>query len=208
MNEEENYSYSSLIWYTQRALWQEIVPYFRGVAVEWKNDIIVLYFYIDGEISQELHDDCTSIGAEVIACYIKAKITEEIVRLDYPHLLPKHQHWVYRRKENLVESVEEENRDADQNLNYMALKATLGKISPQVRGIFFDRSNNQNKFLVYVDGSVQKQCIEDCEKIVDCFKRYSQKRATYETFRLDAPARLHSFPGWLDCIYLRKEGVV
>lgn len=90
---------SDLILNTSKALLGEIEARFRGVAVEWQNDIINVFFYIDGEIDQDLEDNCTSIGAEIVACYVDVGIEEKIIRIDFPKKLPVHLNWVYKRKE-------------------------------------------------------------------------------------------------------------
>ena len=48
-----------LILSTSRALIGEVSPCLRGVAVEVKENDIVVYFYNDGEITEALHDDYT-----------------------------------------------------------------------------------------------------------------------------------------------------
>ena len=84
---------------SQRALLNEVVPSLRGVAVDWDNNTIVMYFYNDGEISDELWNDYSCIGTEVVSNFSDAHISEKIIRLDYPSKLPDHRFWVYRRKE-------------------------------------------------------------------------------------------------------------
>jgi hypothetical protein len=55
----------------QRALLGEIVPSLRGVAVEWNNHTILVYFYNDGEILPELWNDYSCIGTEVVASLVQ-----------------------------------------------------------------------------------------------------------------------------------------
>lgn len=83
----------------QAALLGEIVPSLRGVAVDWIDNTILVYFYHDGAMSEELQNDYSSIGTEIVANYSDADIDEKIIRLDYPHKLPEHNYWTYRRKE-------------------------------------------------------------------------------------------------------------
>ena len=83
----------------QRALLGEVVPSLRGVAVEWNNHTILIYFYNDGEVLPELWNDYSCIGTEVVASFSTAYIKEKIIRLDYPNKLPEHKYWAYRRKE-------------------------------------------------------------------------------------------------------------
>ena len=84
---------------TQRALLGEVVSSLRGVAVDWNNNTILVYFYNDGEISDKLKYNYNCIAAEVVASFCEAHINEKINRLDYPNELPKHKFWAYIRKE-------------------------------------------------------------------------------------------------------------
>ncbi len=101
----ETHSYSEVLHSLKRALKREIVPAFRGIAVEWKKetifsqDMILLFFYIDGPISEDLRDLCGTIGAEVISDFCEGGIQENIIRHDAPSPLPEHTFWVYKRKE-------------------------------------------------------------------------------------------------------------
>ena len=101
MNNLNEETYYFLLSATRKALIGEIQPCFRGVAVEWLDNTVQLFFYIDGEISEKLRDDCSSLGAEVVASFSRAKIREHIIRLDYPAPLPKRKYWIFRRYENL-----------------------------------------------------------------------------------------------------------
>jgi hypothetical protein len=96
---KDSHSYCDLKLAAQRGLLYEVGPSLRGVAVQWIDNTIVIYFYNDGEITENLHDDFISVGTSVVANYYEALIDEKIIRLDYPKPLPSHEHWVYRRKE-------------------------------------------------------------------------------------------------------------
>lgn len=76
----------------------EYFPSLRGLAVDWEDNTIVMYFYNNGEISDELENDYRCVGTEVVAQYSDAYIQEEIVRLDFPKPLPKHEYWAYKKK--------------------------------------------------------------------------------------------------------------
>lgn len=89
----------SLLLATQRALLGEVVPSLRGVAVEWSDTIINMYFYNDGVISNVLENDFSCVGTEVVANFVDAHITEHCIRLDYPNKMPTHTYWAYKRKE-------------------------------------------------------------------------------------------------------------
>ena len=90
----------SLLLSAQRALLGIVTPVLRGVAVEWNGEDIIIYFYNDGQISEELEDDYMCVGSEIISDFTSGIIDEKIVRLDLPAPLPKHDLWAYRRKES------------------------------------------------------------------------------------------------------------
>ena len=92
--------YSHLKLSVQRALLGEIVPSMRGVAIDYDGPDIIVYFYNDGEIDDDLHDNFTSIGAEIIADFPTMIIDEKILNIPFPQALPSHSHWAYLRKEN------------------------------------------------------------------------------------------------------------
>lgn len=100
--ENNSQKYTNLMLVAQSALLGEVVISLRGVAVDWDNNTIIIYFYNDGEISPKLENDYISIGTEIVANYSEADIDEQIIRLDYPAQLPDHKFWVYRRKEQNI----------------------------------------------------------------------------------------------------------
>jgi hypothetical protein len=99
MSDDDQYTYATLLIAAQQALLGEIDLSVRGVAVEWREKMIYVYFYNDGDVSDDLHDNFTTIGAEIVAQFTDAGIIEKIKRWDYPKRLPDHEYWVYKRKE-------------------------------------------------------------------------------------------------------------
>jgi|ERR1700722_10599254 len=99
-NFNEHFSrYSYLKLSAQGALLGEVIPSLRGVAVGWSDKTILLYFYNDGKITDEIFDCFSEIGTEIISDFSDALINDHIIRLDYPQPLPFHEHWVFKRKE-------------------------------------------------------------------------------------------------------------
>ncbi len=78
---------------------EEPFPSLRGIAVDWIDNTIQIYFYNDGEILAELENDYSCIGTELVAHYGQSHIHEEMIRLDYPTPLPSHPYWAFRRQE-------------------------------------------------------------------------------------------------------------
>lgn len=99
MKQEDDYSIGELMVHLYQELLGEVVPSLRGVAVEWKHNFIVIYFYHDGPLNDQIYDHYGSIATEVIAHYANAVLDERVISLSYPAQLKNHQHWVYKRKE-------------------------------------------------------------------------------------------------------------
>jgi hypothetical protein len=91
--------HKGLVGATEMIMATEHFPSLRGIAVDWEDNTIVMCFYNDGEISEELENDYRCVGTEVVAQYSDAYIHEEIMRVDSPQSLPQHKYWAYKRKE-------------------------------------------------------------------------------------------------------------
>jgi hypothetical protein len=84
----------------QKALLGAVIPSLRAIAVEWSGENIIVHFYHDGKLSDDIEDHYMCIGTEIVADFESAMIDEKIIRLDHPKLLPKHDHWIYHRSES------------------------------------------------------------------------------------------------------------
>lgn len=84
----------------QKALLGRVFPTLRGVAVEWTDSTVRIWAYIDGPIHPDDEDELSTVVEKVeddLGMDIVVDFT--FLRLDYPNLLPTHQHWVYCRQE-------------------------------------------------------------------------------------------------------------
>lgn len=98
MNKE--IKYRDLLLSVQGALLGEVVGTLRGVAVEIRNNEIMVYYYNDGEVSDDLYDDFTSIGTEIMADFTPpVTVDEKIINLPKSEPLPDHDFWAFLRKE-------------------------------------------------------------------------------------------------------------
>ncbi|MDE3046173.1 MAG: hypothetical protein KGJ02_05975 [Verrucomicrobiota bacterium] len=84
-----------------RALWGEVAPALRAAKVSWDEETVHLYFYYDGEISEEDHESAECVATEFIAEYPEYKLEVHILRLDYPNSIPEEGKLVYYRREQL-----------------------------------------------------------------------------------------------------------
>jgi len=83
-----------------RALWGEVSPALRSVRIKWDNEIVDLYFYYDGEISEEDNESAECIATEFIAGYPEYKLEVHILRWDYPKSIPEEGEPIYYRRES------------------------------------------------------------------------------------------------------------
>jgi len=85
-----------------RALWGEVAPTLRAAKIKWNEKTVHLYFYYDGEISEEDHESAECVATEVIADFPEHKLEIDILRWDYPKPVPQEglETVYYRRESN------------------------------------------------------------------------------------------------------------
>ena len=90
----------SAIFYACRALWGEVSPALRAMAIDWDEKFIYLFFYYDGEISEEDIESAECACTEIIADFWEHyEFDLQILRLDAPQKIPERGCMVYRRRE-------------------------------------------------------------------------------------------------------------
>jgi hypothetical protein len=92
-------SYAKLA--AQNALLGAVVHELRAVSIdiELKTKKFSVYFYYDGEISDELFDLASVAITEMSADLSEYELDDHIERLDFPDKIPIRGHLVYLRKE-------------------------------------------------------------------------------------------------------------
>ena len=94
----------------QVGLLGNVFPELRAVSVDSKENLIQVYFYVDGEISDEQRECCECVLDDIIADFFLTKKYDEkgllefeypVIRLDAPKKPPLVGHWVYYRYEPL-----------------------------------------------------------------------------------------------------------
>lgn len=94
---------------TQQGLLGNIFPTLRAVCVESKENLILISFYYDGEISDDDKECCESTLDEIFAdCSYGPgmKFETYILRLDFPKKMPLIGHWVFYRQEDSSQYVD------------------------------------------------------------------------------------------------------
>lgn len=86
-----------------RALIGEVFSQLRAAKIQWDDETVSLFFYYDGEISEENQESLECVATEVIADFSYHKLEVNINRCDYPICIPQSEEsniaLVYRRKE-------------------------------------------------------------------------------------------------------------
>lgn len=84
-----------------RALLGEVSPNLRKATIKWDNKKIHLYFYYDGEISEDDNESAEFVLTEVIADFPKYEFGIDILRCDYPQKPPEDEgEIIYFRRES------------------------------------------------------------------------------------------------------------
>jgi len=71
------------------ALSGAVSPALRAAKIAWDEKSVHLYFYYDGEISEEDHESAECVATEVIADFPEHELEIDILRWDYPKPIPQ-----------------------------------------------------------------------------------------------------------------------
>lgn len=80
-----------------------VFPRLRAVCVDSQENLVIVCFYCDGEISDDEKECCESTLDEIFASCSQVSTIEfetPIIQLDYPKKMPLIGHWVFYRKED------------------------------------------------------------------------------------------------------------
>jgi hypothetical protein len=89
-----------------RALWGIVTPTLRAVCVSHKENILFAYFYYDGEISEHDRELAEDTMGEFTSDFSRdehgrrIEFVYDIIRCDYPSIMPLKGKWVYYRYES------------------------------------------------------------------------------------------------------------
>jgi hypothetical protein len=80
----------------------EVSHSLRAVRIKWGEKTIYLYFFYDGEISEEDCESAECIATEVISNFSEHTLEVNILRWDHPKQIPNEGELVYKRREPRV----------------------------------------------------------------------------------------------------------
>jgi hypothetical protein len=87
----------------QRALWDQVTPELRGVAVSWAEALVAARFLYDLPITDDLEGLVGEVETEVLTDFapdVRSVFRTEHLPSPLPRTLLSGEAWVYLRKEN------------------------------------------------------------------------------------------------------------
>lgn len=200
-----------------RALLTEVVPALRAASIKWDDKIIKLFFYYDGEISENEIDSISCVSAEVISDYPEHQLEEDsILRVDYPQQILYEGDLVYYRKELMT----------DLQRSFLLTKCFLckglcfdccvekflilnralwGRVSPQLRMVNVYWNDPKGRLVFYYDGEISEEDRQLSEAVRQEFLEY------YPNYELELDIIRLDCPLWLPqdetgrTLFLRRE---
>jgi len=196
-----------------RALWVEVSPLLRAALISWNDEEIHLFFYYDGEISEEDNDSAECAATEVIAGYPEYALEIDILRWDAPKPIPQTGELVYHRREKseVLLSIPQVKDFIDQPLRIRIILSTIfaliNEVSPFLRQLEV-YSDDNILLCFYYDGPISE---EDANSVENVRSRVMRDHPSHEVkvsvLQWDYPKRLPQVVGEKapSCIYARKE---
>lgn len=147
----------------QSSLINAVTPQLRAVTVDIDDRLILRFFY-DGEVTEELADVASLVGTEVNhPDYLNS---EHILRLDFPQEVPIQGKLAFLRKEPVLPKFTRENRSfLLKEIPPLAVlrldmqEALLGKVTPDLRWVVvgIDAEKKQLEFWFFYNGEITEE---------------------------------------------------
>jgi hypothetical protein len=93
-------SQEKLLFLTKEELKSSITNKIRGVITVWEDPTAHIYFYFDGEITEQDREDASDVCTYIIAHFPNGLLEENYIRMDYPEPLPESPYWAYKKIES------------------------------------------------------------------------------------------------------------
>jgi hypothetical protein len=92
---------------TIRGLLGRVFPALRAVCINSTENLIQIYFYCDGEITNDKKKMCSSVLDQIVVDFDhltqnenRLRFEAPVIRLDYPNKMPLTGSWIYYRYED------------------------------------------------------------------------------------------------------------
>jgi hypothetical protein len=152
----------------QGALINAIAPSLRAVTadIDLVNKKLILFFYYDGTISNELFDFASIAATEAGVSLPEYFTDDHIIQLDYPEEIPIRGKLVFLRKEPHLPNFKRESRtyllkQTSENVVFILdlQEALLGKVTPALRLVAGKVDIEQKRLIYYFvyDGKISEE---------------------------------------------------
>ena len=183
---------------SQTALVGAVTPNLRAVTInlnEKKKEVVIFFFY-DEEINEKLFDLVSTVIAEITIPY-EYIWDEHITTLKCPEKIPEKGFLVYHRKESGIENNIKKIKETFQlpyteekyfwgNVNRAIQNALLGCITPNIREIAINSSENFIYVHFYYQGEIKEMDKNNMNQIMNIFCRSFPSYYIYlRFFRID-----------------------
>lgn len=203
--------------YMNRALCYEVFSQLRSVRITWDDEKMYLYFFYEGEISEEDHESAECIATQMIANFNYFLLEVEITRCDYPSPIPLIGMLAYHRYEpDINRGIEQESkhlREIVKENSAISLRVTIilnaivgliGRISSSLRSLQIKWENSTIYLSLYYDGEISER---DRGLAQDAASQIASDLPSYHldlaVIRWDFPEPIPTFD--TETVYHRKE---
>lgn len=201
----------------QTALGGSVTPQLRAVTVDVDKSMetVILFFFYDGEISEELHEISSLVGTETeYPCYLNE---EHVLRLDFPEKIPLRGKFAYLRKEPIPQRFEKEDRRFLMPeyiplavLRLDAQEALLGRVTPEMRHVSISIDEKKKELGIYFifDGEISEENKRLAHAVIhETPKSFPDYEVSSRLVRIDYPKDYSSI-GEQSVFRKREEGLI
>ncbi len=197
-----------------RGLLGEVSPALRAAQIKWDQELIHLFFYYDGEISEEDHEAAECAATEVMADFPEYHYEIDILQWDYPKPIPKEGELVYYRREVRPNKSQPQNwlkfNESDPKI-FLRVKTLLsiidgllGEVSPALRKTSISWDQQKIHLYFYYDGEISNEDNESSKRIgAKVISNFPEHQLKIDRLRWD-------YPRWFpdeatETVYRKKE---
>lgn len=198
----------------------EVFPALRALYVDWDKELVYLYFYYDGEISEDDHESAECVATQIISHFSDHLLEIEILRIDYPRPLPNAGILVYQRREPLLSNQINEHKKllktllAEDFLFSLRVKVLLsfmigliGNSSPVLRCAKIKWDEEKIHLYFYYDGAISEEDHESAKCVAtEMVSDFPEYKLGIDIFRWDYPKLIPKEE--VEIVYFRKEAPI
>lgn len=197
-----------------RALLVETSPALRAAFISWNDEEVHLFFYYDGEISEEDHESAECVATEVISDFPEYALEIDILRWDMPKPIPQTGELVYHRRENseILLSIPQIKDFIDQPLRIRIILSTIFALINEVSSVLrqVDVYSTENNIILhfYYDGIISEKDAKSAENV------HSKITKDFPTHMIEINLLCLGYPELIpqatetktpNCVYARRE---